>query len=98
MKKVERRKEENEYKYENEDENEDKYENENEDDDEYEYENEDEDDETMSQNEIKELNGHLIETIDKSKSFEDQIKLIKKVENPKEYYFINNFDDKELKF
>ena len=52
----------------------------------------------MSQNEIKELNGHLIETIGKSKSFEDQIKLIKKVENPKEYYFINNFDDKELKF
>ena len=61
-------------------------------------ENEDEDDETMSQIEIKELNDHLDKRIDKSKSFEDQMKSIKKVENLKEYYFINNFDDKELKF
>ena len=61
-------------------------------------ENEDEDDETMSQNEVKELNDHLDEIIDKSKSFEDQIKSIKKVENLKEYYFIIDFDDKELKF
>ena len=30
-----------------------------------------EDDETMRQNEIKELNYHLDEIIDKSKSFED---------------------------
>ena len=59
-------------------------------------ENEDEDDETMSQNEVKELNDHLDEIIDKSKSFEDQIKSIKKVENLEEYYFINDFDDKEL--
>ena len=36
------------------------------------------DDETMRQNEIKELNDYLDEIIDKSKSFEDQIKLIKK--------------------
>ena len=61
-------------------------------------ENEDEDDETMSQIEIKELNDHLDKRIDKSKSFEDQMKSIKKVENLKEYYFINNFDDNELKF
>ena len=57
-----------------------------------------EDDEMMRQNEIKELNDHLDEIIDKSKSFEDQIKSIKKVENLEEYYFINDFDDKELKF
>ena len=47
-------------------------------------ENED-DDETMSQNGkdfiIKELYDILDEIIDKSKSFEDQIKSIKKVEN-----------------
>ena len=54
-----------------------------------------EDDETMRQNEIKELNDHLDETIDKSKSFEDQIESIEKVENLEEYYFID-FDDKEL--
>ena len=51
----------------------------------------------MSQNkknEIKKLN----EITDKSKSFEDQIESLKKVENLEEYYFINDFDDKELKF
>ena len=47
---------------------------------------------------IKKLNDHLDEIIDKSKSFEDQIKSIKKVENLEEYYFINDFGDKELKF
>ena len=52
----------------------------------------------MSQKKIKELNDHLDEIINKSKSFEDQIKSIKKVENLEEYYFINNLDDKELKF
>ena len=52
----------------------------------------------MSQIEIKELNDYLNKRIDKSKSFEDQIKSIKKVENLKEYYFIIDFDDKELKF
>ena len=55
----------------------------------------------MSQNKknkIKELNDYLDEIIDKSKSFEDQIKSIKKVENLEEYYFINDFGDKELKF
>ena len=79
-------------KEENENENEDNYENEND------YENEDEDDEAMSQSETKELNDHLDEIIDKSKSFEDQIKSIRKVENLEEYYFISDFGDKELKF
>ena len=64
-------------------------------------ENED-DDETMSQNEknirIKNINDNLDEIIDKSKSFEDQIESLKKVENLEEYYFINDFGDKELKF
>ena len=60
--------------------------------------------ETMNQNEkniiIKKLNDHLDETIDKSKSFEDQIKLIKKFKNLNDYYYhnVNDFGDKELKF
>ena len=95
--KAESRKEENEdndygNKYENEDED-DYYENENED----ENENKDED-ETMSQKIIKNLNDNLDEIIDKSKSFEDQIKSIRKVENLNEYYFINDYGDKELEF
>ena len=61
-----------------------------------------EDNETMSQNEknirIKNINDYLDEIIDKSKSFEDQIESLKKVENLEEYYFINYFDDKDLKF
>ena len=88
--KVESRKEENEdddYKYENEDEDED-YENKNE----YEYENE-----TMSQDKItKNLNNSLDRIIDKS--FEEQIESLKKLEDLKEYWFIKDFDDKELKF
>ena len=52
----------------------------------------------MRQNEIKELNDYLDEIIDKSKSFEDQIESLEKVENLEDYYFINNFDDKELRF
>ena len=59
-------------------------------------------DETMNQNKkniiIKKLNDHSDKIIDKSKSFEDQIKSIRKVENLGEYYFVNNFGDKELKF
>ena len=55
----------------------------------------------MSQNEknirIKNINDYLDEIIDKSKSFEDQIESLEKVENLEEYYFINDFDDKELK-
>ena len=38
------------------------------------------------------------QNIDKSKSFEDQIKSIKKVKNLDEYYFINDFGDKEIHF
>ena len=44
----------------------------------------------------KKLNDHLDKIIDKSKSFEDQIESLEKVENLEEYYFINDFDDKEL--
>ena len=54
----------------------------------------------MTQNEknirIKNINDYLDEIIDKSKSFEDQIESLEKVENLEEYYFINDFDDKEL--
>ena len=49
-------------------------------------------------NKVKELNDYLDEIIDKSKSFEDQIKSIRKVENLNEYCFINDYGDKELKF
>ena len=86
---------------ENENENENEYENGNEDY-EHEHENEDDDDdndETMNQNEIiKNLNGNLDKIIDKSKSFEEQIELLKKIKGLKEYWFIKDFDDKELKF
>ena len=61
----------NENEYENEYENEDK-------DDYYENENEDDDDKTIDQNEIKKLNDYFDKIIDKSKSFEDQIKSLKK--------------------
>ena len=47
---------------------------------------------------MKNLNDNLDEIIDKSKWFEDQIKSIRKVENLDEYWFRDNFDDKELKF
>ena len=61
-----------------------------------------EDNETMSQNEknirIKNINDYLDEIIDKSKSFEDQIKSIRKVQNLDDYYYVNDFGDKELKF
>ena len=61
------------------------------------------DEETMNQNKknkiIKKLNDHLDKIIDKSKSFEDQIKSIRKIENLyDDYYYLNNFGDKELKF
>ena len=52
----------------------------------------------MSQNKIRKLNDNLDEIIDKSKSFKDQIESFKKLENLEEYYFINDFGDKELKF
>ena len=86
--KVESRKEENEDDYENED-----Y---------YEVENEDEDDDgTMDQNKkdeiIKGKNDNLYEIIDKSKSFEEQIKSLKKLESLKGYWSYKDFGDKELK-
>ena len=51
----------------------------------------------MSQKIIKNLNDNLDEIIDKSKSFEDQIKSLKKLESLKEYLPYNDYDDKELK-
>ena len=85
-------------KNENKDEDyENKYENQYEKKDEYEY-----DDETISQDEkdeiIKGLNDTLDEIIEKSKKFEDQIESLKKVEDRKEFLFMKNFDDKEIKF
>ena len=47
---------------------------------------------------IKQLTDSLDKIIGKSKSFEDQIKSIRKVENLNEYYFINDYGDKELEF
>ena len=46
---------------------------------------------------IKRLNDDLDEIIDKSKSFEEQIKLLKKREDLKGYWPYNDYDDKELK-
>ena len=86
--KVESRKDKNEEEKENGNENED--------------EDEDaDDDETMSQNEkheiIKGKNDVLDEIIDKSKSFEEQIKLLKKREDLKGFWPYNDFGNKELK-
>ena len=51
----------------------------------------------MSQNKIiKNLNDLLDKIIDKSKSFEDQIELLKKGDL-KGYWPYDNYDDKELK-
>ena len=44
------------------------------------------------------LNDHLDEIIDKSKLFEDQTKSIRKIKNLDDYYYVNNFGGKELKF
>ena len=46
---------------------------------------------------IKDLNDNLDEIIDKSKSFEDQIKSLKKLEGLKGYWPYNDYDDKQLK-
>ena len=54
---------------------------------------------TINQNEIiKEKNDNLDKIIDKSKSFEDQIKSLKKREDFKKYYPHKDYDDKELKY
>ena len=82
--KVESRKEENE--------NENEYENEDD-------ENEDNDnDETIDQNKLKDSNDNLDEIVDKSKSFEEQRKLLKKGEDLKGYWPYKDFGDKKLKF
>ena len=47
---------------------------------------------------LKELNDDLDKIIDKSKWFDDQIKLLRKVENIIEHCHYENYDDKELKF
>ena len=60
-------------------------------------ENENENDNANS-NMIKQLNDCSGEIIDKSKPFEDQIKLSKKVKNLNEYWYSNDYGDKELKF
>ena len=64
--------------------------------------NEDDDNENENENDktliIKVLNDALDEIIDKSKSFEDQIKSIRKIKNLDDYYYVNDFGDKELKF
>ena len=64
-------------------------------------ENENNDDETMSQNEEKEIirgkNDILDEIIDKSKSFEEQIKSLKKIKGLKGNQHSNDYGDKELK-
>ena len=49
-------------------------------------------------NMIKQLNDSLDKMIDKSKSFEEQIKLFKKVKNLNEYWHCSGYGDKELKF
>ena len=46
---------------------------------------------------IKELNDNLDKIIDKSKSFEDQIKPLKKLESLIGYWPYNDFSNKELK-
>ena len=46
---------------------------------------------------IKRLNDDFDKIIDKSKSFEEQIKSIRKVKNLKEYYDMHDYDNKELK-
>ena len=51
-----------------------------------------------NKNIIKELNDNLDEIIGKSKSFEEKIKSIRKVENLNEYWFTDDYGDKELEF
>ena len=46
---------------------------------------------------IKRLNDDLDETIDKSKSFVDQVKSIRKVKSRNEYYDKHDYDHKEFK-
>ena len=61
-------------------------------------ENENKDDNENDNNIIKQLNDSLDEIIDKSKSFDNQKKSIRKVENLNEYWFVHDYGDKELEF
>ena len=85
---------------ENENENEDENENENEDENKNENENED-NDETVDQNKknviLKGKNDNLDQIIDKSKSFEKQIKSLRKRKDLKGYWPYKDFGDKQLK-
>ena len=85
---------------ENENENEDENENENEDENKNENENED-NDETVDQNKkniiLKGKNENLDQIIDKSKSFEKQIKSLRKRKDLKGYWPYKDFGDKQLK-
>ena len=47
---------------------------------------------------IKQLNDAWDGIIDKSKSFAEQRKSIRKVENLEEHYYVDDYDEKELKF
>ena len=53
---------------------------------------------TKKTEKIKGKNDNLDEIIDKLKSFEEQIKSLKKLEGLKGYWPYNDFGDKELKF
>ena len=75
------------------DENENEKENDNDNDNENE--NENEKDKTLI---IKQLNDSLDEIIDKSKSLEEQIESIRKVEHLDEYLFMDDYGNEELKF
>ena len=55
------------------------------------------DDKMMIQKKIKKLNDKLDKIIDKSKSFEEQIELLEKLEDLKRYCSYKDYDDKELK-
>ena len=61
-------------------------------------ENDNENENENDNNIIKRLNDFLDKIIDKSKSFEEQIESIRKVENLDEYRFMDDYGDKELKF
>ena len=95
-----KKKENKKIKEENENENENKRENENENENEdednyYDYKNQNK---TIDQNKIiKGLNDNLDEIIDKSKSFEEQIKSLKRLEDLKGYWPFKDFGDKKLK-
>ena len=61
-------------------------------------EKENENDNENDNNIIKQLNDSLDEIIDKSKSFEDQIKSIRKVQNLNKHCYMEGYGDKKLEF